>query len=186
MLKPFLEKDVQHLLVCELGHNILKRMKQKYNHRLRTWKLRDSAVAKEFAIFLSAKLTRTLNFSNVKEIWAHHKKCLFKTFSEVCGTFLNHQWKRQTWWWNGSVDGAVKGKNHYKALKQLQIQELFEEANIVKEAYNESKRVAKRLIWLAKSEAERSTFSANTPSLKKIYHLARQMESRNRDEMWLG
>ena len=44
-------------------------------------------------------------------------------------------------------------KNRYKAFKKLQILGLFNEANLAKEAYNESKRVAKRLVWLAKSEA---------------------------------
>ena len=95
---------------------------------------------------------------------------------------MNHQWKRQTWWWNASVDDAVnEKKSRYKAFKQLQIQGLFNEANIAKEAYNESKRVAKRLVWLAKSEAERDAFSAITSGRNEIYNLARQMDSHNRD-----
>ena len=123
-----------------------------------------------------------MNFPNVEEIWAHFKKSLFKTFSKICGTSLNHQWKRQTWWWNAGVDEAVnEKKNCYKAFKKLQIQRLFDEANIAKEAYNESKRIAKRLVWLAKSEGERYAFSAITSGLNEIYHLARQMDSHNRD-----
>ena len=136
-----------HLLVCDLVHTIQKSVKRKFNPRLRTWKLRGPAVAKELAISLNAKLTaaQIMNFPNVEEIWSHLKKSLLETFSEVCSTSLNHQWKRQTWWWNASVDEAVNEKrNRYKAFKKLQIQGLFNETNIAKEAYNESKRVGKK------------------------------------------
>ena len=123
-----------------------------------------------------------MNFPNVEEIWAHLKKSLLETSSEVCGKSLNHQYKRQTWWWNASVADAVnEKKNRYKAFKKLKIQGLYNEANIAKKAHNESKRVAKRLVWLAKSEAERDAFSAITSGRNEIYNLARQMDSRNRD-----
>ena len=72
-------------------------------------------------------------------------------------------------------------RNRYEAFKKLLLQGLFNEANIAKEAYNESKRVAKRLVWLAKSEAERDAFSAITSGRNEIYNLARQMDSHNRD-----
>ena len=72
-------------------------------------------------------------------------------------------------------------RNRYKAFKKLQIQGLFNEASITKEAYNESKRVAMRLVWLAKSEVERDAFSAITSGRNEIYNLARQMDSHNRD-----
>ena len=182
---PGQERELQHhLLVCDLVHTIRRSVKRKFKPRLRTWKLRDPAVAKEFAIYLNAKLTaaQVMNFPNVEERWAHLKKSLLETSSEVCGTSLNHQWKRQTWWWTASVDDAVNEKrNRYKAFKKLLLQGLFNEANIAKEAYNESKRVAKRLVWLAKSEAERDAFSGITSGRKKIYNLPRQMDSRNRD-----
>ena len=78
------------------------------------------------------------------------QKVFLETSLKVCGTSLNHQWKRQTWWWNAIVDDAVNEKrNCYKAFKKLLIQGLFK-AYIAKEAYNESKRVAGRLVWLAK------------------------------------
>ena len=162
-----------HLLVCDLVHIIRRSVKLKFNPRLRTWKLRDPAVTKEFAISLNAKLTaaKVMNLPNVEEIWAHLKKSLLETSSEVCGTSLNHQCKRQTWWWNASVDDDVKEKrNRYKAFIKLQIQGLYNEANIAKEAYNESKRVTKRFVWLAKSGAERDAFSAITSGLNEIYN----------------
>ena len=83
-----------HLLVCDLVHTKRRSVKRKFNPRLRTWKLRDITVAKEFAIFLNAKLTaaQVMNFPNVEERWAHLKKSLLETSSEVCGTSLNHQW----------------------------------------------------------------------------------------------
>ena len=113
-----------HLLVCDLVQTIRRSVERKFNSRLRTWKFRDPAVAKEFAISLNAKLTaaQVMNFPNVEEIWAHLKKSFLGTSSEVCGTSLNHQWKRQTCWGNASVDDAVNEKrNRYKAFKKLQI-----------------------------------------------------------------
>ena len=169
-----------HLLVCDLVHTIRRSMKRKFKSCLQTWKLRDPVVAKKFAIFLNAKLTaaQVRNFLNVEKIWAHLKKSLLETSSKVCGKALNHQWKRQTWWWNASVNDAVnERRNRYKAFKKLQIQGLFNEANIAKEAYNESKR----LVWLAKSEAERDAFYAITSGRNEIYNLARHMDSHNRD-----
>ena len=107
-------------------------------------------------------------------------KSILETSFEVCGTSLNYQWKRQTWWWNAIVDDAVKEKrNRYNTFKKLVIQGLFNEANIGKEAYKESKRIAQRLVRLAKSEAKKG--SAITPGRNEIYHLARQIDNRNRD-----
>ena len=56
-----------HLLICDLVHTIRRSVKPKFNPRLRTWKLRDPAVVKEFAISLNAKLTaaQVMNFLNV-------------------------------------------------------------------------------------------------------------------------
>ena len=75
-----------HLFVCALIHTIRRSVKRKFNSRLRTWKLRDSAVAKEFAISLNAKLTaaQIMNFPNVEEIWAHLKKSILETSLGVC------------------------------------------------------------------------------------------------------
>ena len=117
-----------HLLVCDLVHTIRRIVKRKFNPRFRTWKLREPAVAKEFAISLNAKLTaaQVMNFPNVEEIWAHLKKSLLETSSEVCGTSLNHQWKRQTWCWNASVDDAVnEKKNRYKVFNSFKFRDYF-------------------------------------------------------------
>ena len=72
-------------------------------------------------------------------------------------------------------------RNRNKTCKKLQIQGLFNEGNIAKEAFNESKRVAKRLVCLAKSGAERDAFSSITSGRNEIYNLPRQMDSHNRD-----
>ena len=70
---PGVEGALQHhLLVCDLVHTIRRSVKRKFNPHLRTWKLRDPAAAKVFAISLNAKLTaaQVMNFPNVEEIWA--------------------------------------------------------------------------------------------------------------------
>ena len=72
-------------VVCDLVHTIRRSVKRKFKPCLRTWKLRDPAVAKEFAISSNAKLTaaQVMNFPNVEEIWAHLKKSSLETSSEV-------------------------------------------------------------------------------------------------------
>lgn len=45
----------------------------------------------------------------------------------------------------------------------------------VKAAYSEAKHIAKRVVWLAKSEAENKTFTDISPHGDKVFSLAKQM-----------
>ena len=71
-----------------------------------------------------------------------------------CGMWpFHHQWRPETWWWNDKVEDAVKEKRiRYKAYNALKKVSKVVEAKEAKTAYNEAKRVAKRVVWLAKSE----------------------------------
>ena len=107
---------------------------------------------------------------------------LLETASEVCGLSKKHQWKKETWWWDDKVEEAVKKKRecfkrHIALAKASQTREAEDE----KAAYNEAKRLAKHVVWQAKSVAEREKFSNITPNDTGIFKLAKQMDKTNQD-----
>ena len=55
------------------------------------------------------------------------------------------------------------------------------EAEDAKAAYNEAKRLAKHVVWQAKSVAEREKFSNIAPNDTGIFKLAKQMDKTNQD-----
>ena len=62
----------------------------------------------------------------------------------------DHQFKSETWWWNEQVDEAIRFKI-YSALKKGG---MIAEITGAKTAHIDAKRMTKRAVWLAKSEAE--------------------------------
>ena len=63
---------------------------------------------------------------------------------------MNHQCKSETWWWNEQVDEAIRFKI-YSALKKGG---MIADTTGAKTAHIDAKRVPKRAVCLAKSEAE--------------------------------
>ena len=55
------------------------------------------------------------------------------------------------------------------------------EAKEAKTACSETKRVAKYVIWLAKSEAEKAEFANITPDGGSVYRIAKQLDRTNQD-----
>ena len=50
-----------------------------------------------------------------------------------------------------------------------------------KEEYLTTRRHAKHVVWLAKSEASELVFEAVDPQGSNIFHIAKQMERKNQD-----
>ena len=120
--------------------------------------------------------------NSVEEIWARLKDPLLATAAEVCGLSKNHQWKRETWWWDEKVEDAVKTKRAcFKDYKTLAKAGYTHEAAFAKAAYSEAKRSAKRAVWLAKSEAEKERFANISPNDGSVFKLAKQMDRTNQD-----
>ena len=81
----------------------------------------------------------------------------------MCGLSKKHQWKRKTWWWDDKVEEAVKKKREcFKRHIALAKAGQTREAEDVKAAYNEAKRLAEGLVWQAKSVAERKFLEYRT------------------------
>ena len=58
---------------------------------------------------------------------------------------------------------------------------MIAEAKEAKTAYHEAKRVAKHVIWLVKSEAEKAEFSNIPPDGGSVYRIDKQMDRINQD-----
>ena len=102
---------------------------------------------------------------------------LLETASEVCGISKKHQWKRETLCWDDKVEEAVKMKREcFKRHIALAKADQTREAEDANAAYNKAKRLAKRLVWQAKSVAEKERFSNIAPNNTGVFKLAKQMD----------
>ena len=143
----------QHrLLVCIFKIAAVPRVKRKFTPRLRTWKLRDPACAADFEAKFEEKCSSGLiadsAMQSTEEIWDHLKSTLNSAAEEVCGYTKNHQWKRETWWWDMKVDEAVKEKRRcFKVWSRLKKQKVYGDARkAARAAYDTAKKYAKRVV----------------------------------------
>ena len=174
----------QHrLLVCDLRVNLRPpQQKRKFFPRLRIWKLRDPANAGRFREAFRARLDTVTETTSVESAWSNLKTPLLEAAKEVCGFSRNHQWRKETWWWNDRVEAAVTTKRTlFKAYNSLRKRGATPEALAARTAYSDAKRTAKQAIRQAKSEAEAVRFKDIDPYGSGIYRLARQMDSTNQD-----
>ena len=115
-------------------------------------KKRNFTIAKECNAAFKKRVTAAaaiMSDSDVEDVWCKLKTTLRDAASEVCGLSKNHQWKRETWWWDDKVDEAIKTKRaRFRSYKALVKAGRLSEANEAKRAY-EAKRLAKREVWQA-------------------------------------
>jgi len=102
---------------------------------------------------------------DVEDVWCKLKTILRDAASEACSLSKNHQWKRETWWWDDKVFEAIKTKRaRFRSYKVLVKAGRLSEANEAKRAYNEAKSLAKRVVWQAKLDAEKDKFANISPN----------------------
>ena len=178
----------QHrLLVCIFQVAAQAKVRRRFTPRLRTWKLRDPACTADFESKFAEKCASGLLADSAtqspEEIWSHLKNGLNSAAEEVCGYTKNHQWRKETWWWNSRVDEAVKEKRRcYKVYTKLKRQKLYNEAFAsAKAEYDSAKKLAKQIIWHAKHDASKTQFADVKPNSTKIHRIAKQMRRQNQD-----
>ncbi len=162
-----------HLLVCDFRADIPPMPKKNFSPRLRSWRLNDPEAQSEFhEAFIAEISTDTASSGATEEIWGKLKSSLLKVAEGVCGFTKKHRWRKETWWWNSTVDCAVKEKRRcWKAWKK----------GGSKEDYQKAKRLAKHAVYLAKSQAEQVALKDPSPSSSDLFRLAKQMRRANRD-----
>ena len=77
--------------------------------RLKTLKLKDTVVQKEFGQAVSMKHQQIP--AEVDHAWESIKNRLLEAADEICGWAQGGcTWHKETWWWNNDADNAVKEK----------------------------------------------------------------------------
>ena len=136
------------MLVSNIEWKFTKENKKSFTPKLRTWKLKDQDVFRKFQDELNNLLERDANLilESVEDKWKHLKINLLKATEVSCGLSKNGKWLKQTWWWDNSVNDAVKEKRRlWKIWKN----------GGSKEDYVLAKKVAKRRVFPAKKKAEK-------------------------------
>ena len=177
-----------HLVVCELIVRIPRVKKHSFVPRIRTWRLRDPTVASQFQEILKLKVAaqseQPADGDQVEQLWKKLKDPMLEAAKESCGMSKNHQWKPETWWWNERVTEAVETKrSRFKAFNALKKQGLGESdaGKEARAAYTEAKRLAKQVVWLAKSEAEKEVFAEVSANGDNVFRIAKQIDRTNQD-----
>ena len=162
----------QHsLVVCDFSVVLPRQRKSKFVPRIKLWKLQDATIREEFREVFATKMTDS-SAETVEEMWINLRNGLTQTAADVCGMSTKHPWRRQTWWWNDQVEGAIQEKRGcYKAWK----------AGGSRDAYNAAKRAAKQAVYHAKSDARKAIMEDINPKSADIYKLAKQMRRDNQD-----
>ena len=105
--------------------------------------------------------------------WSNLKTPLLEAATEVCGFTRPHQHKRETWWWDDSVEAAIAEKRErFKAYNVLRVQGNSLEVKAAKNAYTAAKHSAKHVVGQAKSKAEAEVFKNRDSQGNNIYRIA--------------
>ena len=186
------ELVTQHrLLACDFTVARSATKKRKFTPRIRVWKLREAETAKRYQETFAAKVAAATNdadvpstLSQVEVTWGRLKGPLLEAATEVCGTTKDHQWCDETWWWDERVKETVDEKRlRFKTFNDLKKQGLANSADgkAAHLAYQAAKRVAKKVVWQAKSDAGRKEFADVAPNGDGAFRLAKQIGRRNQD-----
>ena len=89
-----------------------------------------------------------------------------------CGLSKNGKWRKQTWWWDISVNDAVKEKRRLWKIR---------ENGGSKEDYVLAKKVDKWWVFAAKKKAEKEKMKDIETETHIIYRIAKQMKQENKD-----
>ena len=108
----------QHkLVVAVLRIPPIKKVKNKFEPRIKVWKLLNPDVKAQFyAKFTPLTNQKDPTKKSVNDNWLFLKKNLLSTSKHVCGVSSKVPWKKQTWWWNSEVDAAVTEKRKFFKL----------------------------------------------------------------------
>ena len=102
----------QHkLLVVDTQISAPSLKRRKFVPKCRVWKLKQPEFQQKFL----EKATK--EFTDLSELeldtntrWQNLKSILKNSAEEICGMSKNHNWRKETWWWNEEVDLAIKEK----------------------------------------------------------------------------
>ena len=163
----------QHkLLVADLRIVAPKPKRRKFIPKCRIWKLRQEEVMTRYKHEVSQKFATMPKDESPDDIWESYKSSLKSAAETACGMSKNHNWRKESWWWNEEVDNVITEKR--KAWKEWK-------QGGSREEYNRKKREAKKAVYQAKRVAEDTKFAEVTRNSSEIFRIARQMRDENQD-----
>ena len=136
--------------------------------------MKDQDVVRKFQDELNNLLESDANLilESVEDKWKHLKINLLKATEVSCGLSENGKWRKQTWWWDISVNDTVKEKGKlWKIWKN----------GGSKEDYVLAKKVAKRRVFAAKKKAKKEKMKDIETDTHIIYLTVKQMKQENKD-----
>ena len=166
----------QHkLLISDFRLRGGKTLGRKYVPRRRVWKLKEKRIKEAFYGELSICMEeQAAADSSVNEQYKALKGGLLKATDLVCGWTKGPPKHRVTWWWNEDVEAAIKEKRRlYKDYRK----------GGSRVEYEVAKRVAKREVYKAKSEAQRIWLDRlnGAEGRKEVFREAARVRKENRD-----
>ena len=177
----------QHkMVVTDLRSKAMKKMKTpSRNKRIKTWELKG-----EKKIEFRSKVERAReeryengNPESPQEIWGDMKEIMVPVAADVCGrTSGRPKLDKETWWWNQEVQAAIKEKSIARKIWE------HDNNDQTREGYRQAKRVAKRMVAIAKREANREWYEKleTTEGEKIIYRVAEARRKERQDVGELG
>ncbi len=109
----------------------------------------------------------------MEESWVSFRDAILQAVETSCGwTKPRRDGVREPWWWNGTVNKAVKDKREkWRAWK----------AGGPKSGYNKAKKIARQAVFTAQDDAEKEKFLRAAENKDGIFKLAKKLKAGNAD-----
>ena len=174
---PGEEIFLQHrMVVCDLGICSERKKERPYVPKLKVWKLKDPDSREKFATSVTNQYETEGQTDGVQPKWSQLKRLLHSSTEAECGWTKKPRKKRVTWWWNETVNNAVKEKRRvWKESKK---------GNCTTEAYKKAKCKSNWAAEKAQAKAEAKRFgnlSTCKESRDNAFRAAKEMKAQNRD-----
>ena len=176
---------MQHrLLVMDLRMGKVRKKKRTTVKKIKVWKLKDEKkieykqkVRERREAWQQGEIPENGNSREAE--WKEMKTILPEVATQVCGVTGGTAYReRDSWWWNGEVQEAIKEK---KATRKVS----DENPNDIqaRERYNDAKKKAKKAVAQSRSVASRPLYEKlGTPEGEQmIYRIAKSRERARRD-----
>ena len=106
-----LECVKQHkLVICDMKLKEQKRLKKKYEPRIKVWKLREWDIREKFKKMVKEEMGNRDCVEGVDGAWNEMRDVMRTAAKEVCGVRRGPPRHRETWWWSREVEEVVKYK----------------------------------------------------------------------------
>jgi len=173
----------QHKLMVSmllLDEKVRKR-KEVFESKCRVWKLKEEEIHKNFQAKFQAKADVRVG-DDVESLWSNLKESILDVADEVCGRTKGPPRHRITWWWNDEVAKAVNEKRRlFRIWKKSK-------AEKDRALYCTAKRIAKTVVYVAKSDEQRLFGEMVDKESEKgtVFRIVKQIVGKNRDVVGAG